>query len=447
MAQFDNVVTRELSNGLRVILRPTQHVPVTSVWISYLVGSRHERPGQTGLAHWVEHMMFKGTPAIGADALNRMISREGGNYNAYTTLDYTTYYATVPSHQAEMILQIEADRMMNLRMTAEEVEAERTVILSERHMYENQPMFLLYEALHKVAFPTHGYHHDIIGQEEDLRRHTRDDLYQHYRQYYAPNQAVLVLVGAFEPEEMLTRVEHYFGGIEAAAEPPPPSPPDMPLTMEQRVVVKGPGDAVYMVFAYPSPVSRSEDFFALALVNTILTGGGIFGHGGSNKSSRLYQALVEQDLAVAVYGSQSLTIDPYLYDIGLILQDGQELAAVEAAFDVALAGLEREPITDEELAKAKKRARAQFILSNESVTSQAGLLSLSQIMGGHARWHEEALAALQTVTVEQVRAVAEKYLKGRGRIIATYEPIVDEDVEAELAIGEENYASHTEIIN
>ncbi|MCP4427222.1 MAG: insulinase family protein, partial [Chloroflexi bacterium] len=157
-----------LDNGLTVVLKEMRHAPVASFMIWYRVGSRQEKPGLTGASHWVEHMLFKGTPQFPNGSLDRLVSREGGHLNAFTWLDFTAYYETMPANRIELALEIEADRMTNTLMTEAEVEAERTVILSERQMYENEPRFLLNEELTAVAFRVHPYHHEIIGDEADL---------------------------------------------------------------------------------------------------------------------------------------------------------------------------------------------------------------------------------------------------------------------------------------
>ena len=194
------VTKKILENGLTVILKEMHHAEVATFMIWYRVGSRNEKPGITGISHWVEHMMFKGTPEFPDGTLDRTVSREGGYWNAFTWIDFTAYYETLPSNRIDLGLRLEADRMQNTIMTPEEVESERTVILSERGMYENDPRFLLNEELTSAAFRVHPYHHEVIGDVADLQTMTRDDLYGYYQQHYTPNNAIAVVVGDFETE-------------------------------------------------------------------------------------------------------------------------------------------------------------------------------------------------------------------------------------------------------
>ena len=193
-----NVHHYRLDNGLTVLLKEVHSAPVISSWVAYRVGSRNERTGQTGISHWVEHMLFKGTERYPAGVLDRLIDRVGGQWNAYTSSDFTTYFETLPSEHIDLALDAEADRMQNALFAPEEVESERTVIISERHGSENSPVFWLREEMRAASFRVHGYHHTILGDMPDLLTMTRDELYAHYRRHYVPSNAVLAIVGAFD---------------------------------------------------------------------------------------------------------------------------------------------------------------------------------------------------------------------------------------------------------
>lgn len=414
-----------LDNGLTVVLKEMHHAPVTSFWVCYRVGSRNEKPGNTGASHWVEHMMFKGSPQFPAGTLDRAVSREGGRWNAFTSLDFTAYYETMPSQRIDLALRLEADRMVNLIMEEDETNSERTVIISERHMYENQPMFLLYEELQAAAFRVHAYHHEVIGDEIDLQTMTRDDLYHHYRLYYAPNNAVIVVVGDFESEAMLARIRELFGMLPAGDPIPAVTRTEPPQRGERRVTVRGPGETSYLTFAHRAPSATDADFYPLALLNAAFAGGsslGMFGSGSTNKSSRLYKALVDTDLAAAAFGGQSPTIDPFLYDVSAIVRAGRSLAEVEAALEAEIDRLAREPITQAELDKALKRAKAQFVMAGESVTGQGRVLGMSEIVGGDYTWFEESLEQLSKVTLDDIERVRQTYLRKGNRTVGWYEP-------------------------
>lgn len=415
-----------LPNGLTVILKEMHHAPVASFMIWYRVGSRQETPGRTGISHWLEHMMFKGTPNYPNGSLDRLVSREGGYWNAFTWLDFTAYYETLPANRIDLALELEADRMVNTTFSAREVEAERQVILAERGMYENDPRFLLNEELTSAAFRVHPYHHEVIGDTADLLALRGADLRAHYRRYYAPNNAIAVLVGDFETAVALNRLTDLFGPIPAGKAIPPIARQEPPQRGERRVTVNGPGDAPSLTLAYRAPAATHPDYFPLTLLNAAFAGGsslGMFGGGGSNKSSRLYKALVDTDLAIAAYGSLTPTVDPYLYTLNAIVKNGHTLVEVEAALDAEIGRLVEQPITEAELAKALKRAKAEFVMAGESITGQAQLLGMAEAVTGDYRWFETVLDNLSAVTLEDIERVRATYLRKQNRTVGWYEPV------------------------
>ncbi|HJW91392.1 MAG TPA: pitrilysin family protein, partial [Anaerolineales bacterium] len=230
-----NQITKvRLSNGLQVLLKEIHTAALVSSWAWYRVGSRDERSGNTGISHWSEHMQFKGTPQFPANMLDKAIARDGGMWNAFTFLDWTTYFETMPADKIDLGLQLEADRMQNSLFDLEEVESERTVIISERQGNENEPLFLLGEEVQAAAFRVHPYHHEIIGDRADLETMTRDQLYNHYRTYYVPGNAVLAVAGDFNTEAMLERIRDLFDPIPASGEPPRLQRPEPAQSGERR---------------------------------------------------------------------------------------------------------------------------------------------------------------------------------------------------------------------
>ena len=203
-----DLISSHLSNGLTVHLKEIHTAPIISSWIWYRVGSRYELPGLTGLSHWVEHMQFKGTPSYPAGKLDRLIEREGGTWNAFTYLDWTTFYETMPKEKIELAFSLEADRMINSRFENNEVESERTVIISEREGSENEPLFRLGEAVQKAAFPQHPYRYEVLGEKTDLYRIQRKDLLSHYRNYYSPGNALLAVAGDFNATKLMKRIQN-----------------------------------------------------------------------------------------------------------------------------------------------------------------------------------------------------------------------------------------------
>ena len=412
-----------LDNGLTILLKEMHHAPVTCFMVWYRVGSRNEIPGVTGISHWVEHMMFKGTPTFPDGTLDRLISREGGHWNAYTWVDFTAYYETMPAHKIDLAIQLEADRMCNTLMTEAEVEAERSVIISERQMYENDPRFELNEELTSVAFRVHPYHHEVIGDMADLHSMTRDDLFGYYQKHYVPSNAIVVVVGDFATDEMLAKIEDVYGGITAGEPVTAVSRQEPEQKGERRFVIEGHGDTTYLTFAYRAPAAQDPDFFPFVLLNAALVGGdslGMFGGGGSNKSSRLYKALVQTGLAATVYGGLTPTVDPFLYTIQAVVQAEQSVADVETALQTEIDRLGTEPITQTELDKALKRAKAEFVLAGESITGQAQLLGMCEAVVGDYGWYETVLEQLAQVTLEDIERVRQQYLGSRQRIVATY---------------------------
>jgi zinc protease len=421
----ESVTKTIMDNGLTVVLKEMHHAPVACFTILYRVGSRNEKPGITGISHWVEHLLFTGTPSFPGGECDRLISREGGYWNAFTWLDHTTYFETMPAERINIGLQIEADRMVNAVMAPEMVESERSVILSERAMYENEPYFLLNEELTSVAFRVHPYHHEVIGDEIDLRNMSRDDLFNFYRRYYIPNNAVIVVAGDFDSEKMFAQIHDQFGKIPAGSPIEEVTRQEPVQRGERRVVVHGPGDAAYLTVAYRAPSACHPDYLALVLLNAIFAGGsslGTFGGGGSNRSSRLYKALVDGDLAVAVNGSLSPTIDPFLYMVNVVVHEGVTLGEVEEALDIEIDNFINSTLSKESLDKAMKRAKAEFVMAGESITGQAQLLGLAEVTTGDYRWYETILDRLSKVTLDNLDRVRYSYLQKRNRSVGWYKP-------------------------
>ena len=419
-----------LDNGLTVILKEVHSSPVISWWVLYRVGSRNERTGHTGISHWVEHMLFKGTEKFPAGVLDREIDRCGGMWNAQTFTDYTAYYETLPADRIDLALELEADRMTNCEFTSDDVESERTVIISERQGSENSPLFWLNEEIAGIAFRVHGYHHEIIGDMADLESMTRDDLYQHYKQHYMPNNAIAVAVGDFDSDEMLAKIERYYGNIPAGTVSAPFNRTEPEQMGERRVQVERPGNTSFLQVAYHVPSATHKDWFALNILDSVLSGpSGLGGGEIDNKTSRLYKALIEGELAVSVEGSLVPTIDPYLYEFTVTIRDGCATETVESALYAELERICNEPISESELNKAKKQARALFAYSTEGVTGQAFWLAFAESFDDYT-WYENYLERLQAVTIAEVQAVAQYYLRPQNRIVGHFVP-TEFDVELE----------------
>ncbi len=404
-----DVIQAQLNNGLTVVLKEMHHAPVISWWIYYRVGSRNEVPGITGVSHWCEHMMFKGSPKFPAGALDRTISRAGGAWNAYTWIDYTAYHETMPADRIDIALQLEADRMQNAHFAPDAVASERTVIISERQGAENHPLFWLREEMQAAAFRVHPYHHEILGDMTDLEHMTRDDLYNYYRRYYHPGNAVAVAVGDFDTDTMLARIRSLY-------EPIPPGEPIPPVTRTEpeqrgtrRVTLVREGSTAYVSMAVHAPVGTDDDYFRLTVLDNILSGSS--GASNTNKTSRLYRALVGTQKAAHVHGSLSATIDPYIYSLTATVTPNHSPAEVEAALLAEVERMMQEPPSATELAQAKKQAKAYFAFESESITGQADWLGTSHMIAGSIEWVDNYMERLLAVSAEEVQDVAQRYLK------------------------------------
>jgi zinc protease len=388
------------------------------------VGSRDEIAGITGISHWVEHLQFKGTNQFEPGVLDKAISRDGGAWNAFTYLDWTTYLETMPAGKIDLALRLEADRMSNSLFKPKEVEAERTVIISERQGEENEPLFLLNEEVQAAAFRVHPYHHEVIGDLCDLQTIDRTDLYQHYRNYYTPNNAVVALAGDFDTRQMLERVRELYEAIPAGPEPPRRIRQEPAQNGERRIWVEGPGETPFLQVAYRAPAANHPDFFAYSILDSLLTGPNnlnMFGGGISNKTSRLYQRLVEQELAVSVSGGLPATIDPYLYSIIVIPHPNRTLDAVQAAIDEEIDSLQAALPSLPELERAVKQAQALFAYGSESITNQAYWLGFSEMFATYD-WFTSFLDRLAEVTPADIQRVAQTYLRPQKRVVGVYLP-------------------------
>jgi zinc protease len=420
----ETITQTTLSNGLKVLLKEIHTAPLVSSWVWYRVGSRDEVNGRTGVSHWVEHMQFKGTDQFPSSVLDKAISREGGYWNAFTYLDWTTYFETMPADKIDLALRLEADRMVNSKFDEGEVASERTVVISEREGNENEPQFLLGEAVQGAAFRVHGYHHEIIGDLADLHSMTRDDLYEHYKAYYIPNNAVMAVAGDFETGQMLAHIKELYEPIPAGREPARLARPEPEQKGEVRLSVEGPGETTYVQVCYRFPNASHPDFFPLAVLDSLLAGPSnlnFFGGGISNKTSRLYRAMVDKELAVGLSGGAQATIDPYLYTISLTIHPQRKPEDALSALDDELKRIQDELVGEDEIARAIKQARAIFAYGSENITNQGFWMGYAEMFADY-NWFLTYLDNLARVTPADVQRVAQQYLQPRSRVVGTYIP-------------------------
>ncbi|OQB43542.1 MAG: Protease 3 precursor [Candidatus Latescibacteria bacterium ADurb.Bin168] len=417
-----------LTNGLTVITEERHHAPVTSFWMGYRVGSRNELPGQTGVSHWIEHMLFKPSERFPGTERDRLIAREGGTTNAFTWIDCTAYYTTIPSSKLDIVLQIEADRLSRPLFAPDVFETERSVILAERDAYENQPEWRLAEQVTATAFHAHPYGHEVIGLPEDIRNLSREDLLAYFRTYYIPNNAVCVVVGDFETRLLLGRLEELFSEIPPGATPPAPRAVEPAPVAERRVLLEGPGATGYLEMAFLAPKATDPRFVPSLVLGSIL-GSPIsigFGSGAESRSSRLYRALVERELAIDVDCNLEASIDPFLFDITAVVRDGRTHGEVEEAILRELEAIAASPPDAAEMAKVRKQLRALFAFTNERITHRAMVLTLGFTVFP-VQFLDEFEQRVNDVTAEDVRAAAESLFTRRNRVVGWYQPLGGED--------------------
>jgi len=412
----EQVFETVLPNGLKVILLENHKAPLVTFQVWYRVGSRNEAWGKTGLSHVLEHMMFKGTENVGPEDFSRIIQENGGNDNAFTSRDYTAYFENLSADRVQIALNLESDRMQNLMLREEDFHTERMVVMEERRLRtEDNPQAYLQEQLEATAFQIHPYHWPIVGWMEDLARLILEDLKSYYRTYYNPVNAFLVVVGDFKKEEILPRIEKAFGPYHKGAMPNQEKEKDPAQAGERRIFLKKEAQLPYIVMGYHVPNLREPDSYVLEVIATILSGG---------KSSRLYQSLVrEKRLVLSADADHSLlSRDPSLFYLSADLLPGKEVVEVEKALDQEVERLQREPVGERELEKAKNQLEAAFVYGQDSLFYQAMLLAQHEIA---LNWRalDDYIPSIRKVSAEDIQRVAKRYLTPDNRTIGILIPL------------------------
>jgi zinc protease len=417
-----------LDNGLKVIVQPEHTAPLASVWCWYKVGSKDEGPGLTGVSHWVEHMNFKGTTNIPRDQIKGIIEQFGGSWNGYTWIDQTTYLETAVTDALDRMLFIESERMANCLYVPDDCESERTVIISELQGGENDPDQLLDQEVTATAFKAHPYGHPTIGWLSDLRSMSRDDLYGYYRRHYVPDNATLVVVGHVEADDVLSRVERFFGSIQPGGPTSRRHTAEPDQTGARRLVIRKKGTTAYLKAAYHAPSARDPGFLPLLVADAVLTGAkglnlwSSFRVPPPQRSARLYRALVERGLASSVSGALVPTEDPFLYTISATVTAGMSLSSAEEALLGEVDRLRRDGVTAAELAKAKAQLRARLVFDNDSITNIAHQLGYFETIACPDLF-SAALPRIAAVTAEDVAAVAQQVFGPWNQTIGWFDPL------------------------
>jgi zinc protease len=412
----DQVFETVLSNGLKVILLENHKAPLTTFQVWYRVGSRNEAWEKTGISHMLEHMMFKGTEKVGPEEYSRIIQENGGNNNAFTSRDYTAYFATLNSDRVQVVMDLESDRMQNLVLREEDFKTERMVVMEERRLRtEDNPISYLHEQLEATAFQIQPYHWPIIGWMEDLARLTLEDLKTYYKTYYNPVNAFLVVVGDFKREDLLPKIEKAFGSIRKGVDPDQRKALEPEQTGERRITLKKEAQLPYLAMGYRVPNLREPDSYALEVMATILSEG---------KSSRLHQNLVrEKRLVFSADADYSLlSRDPSLFYLAANPLPGKDVSEIEKALDQEVERLQKEPVGERELEKAKNQLEASFVFAQDSLFYQAMLLARYEISSGW-RALDDYLPSIRKVSSEDIQRVAKRYLVPEYRTVGILVPL------------------------
>jgi len=405
-----------LPNGLTVVLEEDHSTPIVHLQLWYHVGSKNERPGRTGFAHFFEHLMFKGSKNVTPEGHTSMIASVGGQSNAYTNDDETVFWETVPAQYLPMVLWQEADRMATLRIDNETFTSEREVVKEERRMrIENQPYGTLNEIMYDQAFTVHPYKHATIGSMADLDAATVDDVRDFYKTYYVPANATLVLVGDFDSTQATQLVTQYLGRVPKAEKPVPRDiPKEPPQTKEKRVTLEEPWPLPAVVVAYHITNDGNPDSYPLHIAGKVLSDG---------QTSRIYEKLVyEKQMAVAAFGNANLIEDPNLFYAVAIVQPGHTTDEVTTALIAELDRLKTEPITEHELQRSKNQFARDYIMGRESDQQKATHLAHAVVIHHDIRTADGEFDIFQGITAADVQRVARTYFRPENRLVLTLTP-------------------------
>jgi zinc protease len=411
----DRVVAATLDNGLRVLLLEDQRSPIVSFQLWYRVGSRNEHRGSTGIAHFLEHLMFKGTPSHGPKEFARLVEQNGGQNNAFTSQDVTSYYVDIAADKLDLVIELEADRMQNLLLDPKEIASEREVVIEERRTRtEDDPSGFLGEEVSSIAFKAHPYGAPIIGWMDDIKRVTPEEIRAFYKSYYVPNNAIVVAVGAFRAADALEKIKKRFGRIPRGKVPPPILAVEPTQNGERRVLVKKQAELPIVYMAWHVPNHTSDDAVALEVLSTILAGG---------RASRLYRDLVYQrQLALEAGGDNAyFSLDPNLFWFWATPMPGQTPEKLETELGAHMERLKIEPVTDEELARAKNQIEAAFVYQEDSIHQRASLLARFELLGGFAL-KDSFLAKVRAITAADLTRVARTWFAPERKSVGVLVP-------------------------
>lgn len=413
--QQPEVKTHTLSNGMKLLIQEDHDIPNVALYFFFKVGARNERPGVTGISHFFEHMMFNGAKKYGFKQFDITMEKAGGSNNAYTTSDDTVYTDWFPSSALELMMDMEADRIRDLSFDPKIVESERGVIASERRNgVENSNPGALSEQLDAAAFTAHPYGWPVVGWASDIAGWTMEDLQNHFRMGYAPNNCVVVAVGDVTAENFIALAKKYLEPIPRHDPPPPVRTMEPEQQGERRVVLRKFAQLPLQMFGYHIPRANSPDYYTLHVLNAVLSGG---------RSSRLYRRLVDRDqLALSVNAGFGMTLDPGQFNFSIQPRAGVDPAKTEQALMEELDRLGSSGISDTELAKAKNQLLANFYRSMATIAGRANMLGQYEVFFGDYSRLLSADKELEKVTAADVQSAARKYFNPKNKTVATLIP-------------------------
>ncbi len=416
-AQSFEVKTRTLKNGMKVLVQEDHTIPNVALYVFYRIGSRNERPGTTGISHFFEHMMFNGAKKYGPGEFDRVMEALGGHNNAYTNRNTTVYQDWFPSgtQNLEKIFELEADRIANLSFDPKVIESERGVVASERRTsIDANNMGILGEQLWATAFTAHPYQWPVVGWMSDIESWKMEDLQNHWRMGYAPNNATMVVAGDVTADEIFRLAEKYIEPIAAREAPPRIATVEPEQRGERRVTVRKAAQVPSLMIAYHIPQTNHPDYYALEVLDTILTSG---------QSSRLYQRLVDKDqLATSVGAGRGFDFDPSLYTVYIQPKTGADLNTVEKTLYEELGKAGTAPVTDAELTKAKNILLADFYRMMKTINGRANIIGTYEVFFGDYQKLFNAAAEYNKVTAADVQRVAAKYFQENNRTVGVLIP-------------------------
>ena len=415
----DDVKTFTLENGMKFLVVEDFSIPNANMYLFYKVGSRNEYQGITGLSHFFEHMMFNGAKKYGPKVFDQVMEFNGGANNAYTTQDLTVYTNWFPASSAEVIFDLEGDRISSLSIDSTMVESERGVVLSERRTgLENSPWRNIIQSVQATAFNEHPYHWPVIGYEDDMKNWTQKDLERYFKMYYAPNNCVVVVSGAMKFETVKALAEKYLGTIPAQAAPPKIHIKEPKQTGERRITVQKEVANPYLVIGYHTPEAKHEDFYALSILSSILSSG---------QSSRLYASLVdEKQLATSVSTSYRESFNPNLFYVYSSANKDVNEIDLENAIYAELEKIKISGITEKELQKIKNQKLMEFYGQIETINGKSNNIGTYELFFGDYRKMFEAPEYFNNVTIEDVQNVAKKYFIKSNRTVGVLKTNVED---------------------